>query len=229
MDLRQAARNSRLYRPYLRVKFRLSSHAREELFTGFYRDNIWGDAESRSGDGSSFEQTERLRAELPAVLHRLGVASMLDVPCGDFTWMQYVDLHGIHYIGGDVVQEIVEDLQARFGRADRRFVRLDLINGDLPHADAVMVRDLLLHLPNVLAVKALQTIKRSDARWLLASHYPGIDSNPDVEMGRHRFPNLTLEPFCLPAPYLAIDEQPASSDDSPHKQLAVWPVSALPS
>ena len=29
---------------------------------------------------------------------------MLDVPCGDFRWMAHVDLSGIIYIGGDIIE-----------------------------------------------------------------------------------------------------------------------------
>jgi hypothetical protein len=35
---------------------------------------------------------------LPALWRDLGVASILDIPCGDFAWMQQVDLSGFRYI-----------------------------------------------------------------------------------------------------------------------------------
>src|SRR5437762_14003755 len=54
----------------------------EEIFSRIYRDDIWRDGESLSGWGSTLEQTEILRSELPGLLSRLGVKSLLDAPCG---------------------------------------------------------------------------------------------------------------------------------------------------
>jgi hypothetical protein len=54
-----------VYPIYTGVKYRVSSKAREQLFTGFYRDNIWGDPESVSGSGSSLAGSAKLRQALP--------------------------------------------------------------------------------------------------------------------------------------------------------------------
>lgn len=225
VDLRQALRQSPIYRPYLKVKYRLSSGAREELFAGFYRDNVWGDAESRSGNGSSLAATAGLVEALPSLLRDLGVTSLLDVPCGDFVWMQTVDLAGIDYTGADLVGEMVAELQAAHGRDGRRFVRLDVIEDSLPPVDAVLMRDLLLHLTHAQGRRALANVKRSGARWLLTSQYPTVTANPEIEMGQHRFPNLTLPPYNLPAPARLIEETPMPGE--PAKVLAVWPTSDL--
>ena len=85
-------------------------------FTRLYRTNLWDGAESRSGIGSGLAATERIRAELPPLLHHLGVRRLLDVPCGDFHWMAHVDLAAAGvgaYVGGDLVEEIVAANRAR--------------------------------------------------------------------------------------------------------------------
>ena len=225
--LRDLLRRSPLHRPYVKWKLARSSGAREEHFTGFWRDNVWGDAESRSGAGSSLEQTAVLRDALPPLLRDLGVRSLLDVPCGDFAWMQNVDLAGIDYVGGDIVGAMIDELDRTYGRSDRRFVRLDVISDTVPRVDAVMVRDLFLHLPNAKVLEALRNVRASGATYLLASTYPAAASNPDVEMGRHRFPNLTLPPFSLPTPERVVDERPTTDEDRPDKQLAVWHIADL--
>lgn len=228
MPLRDRLRQSPLYRLYVALKYRLRSDTREELFTGFYKGNLWGDSESRSGAGSSLAQTERLRAELVPLLRDLGVTSLLDAPCGDFAWMQHVDLGDITYIGGDIVSDIVTALQREHGCPGREFRRVDLVSDDLPKVDAVMVRDLLLHLPNKLVAQATGNVRRSGATWLLASHYPGSTSNPDIQMGQNRSPNMTLAPFGWPQPLRVIEEKPATAEDRPDKQLAVWRLADLP-
>lgn len=226
MNLRAALRHSPLYAPYTRAKYRLSSKAREDLFTGFYRDNIWGDPDSASGSGSNLAETEQVRQHLPGLLRDLGAHSLLDVPCGDFAWMQHVDLDGIDYVGGDIVGQMVEELQQRYGRAGRRFVRLDLTIDELPACDAIMVRDLFLHLPEALGLKAIGNIRRSGATWLLASNYTTATDNPDIRMGDHRFLNMTLPPFGWSVPLRTIHEHSLERAD---KELGVWRIADLPS
>lgn len=53
-------------------------------------------------------------------------------------------------------------------------------------------------------------------------------SNEEVDLGKHRFPNMTLPPFSWPPPLRVIDEVPVMSDGRPDKQLALWRVEDLP-
>src|SRR5688572_26366588 len=117
---------------------------RQSFFQSVYHDNLWDSRESRSGQGSEMAYTVSLRAELPELLKQLGVRSMLDLPCGDFNWMQHVDLSGIQYIGADIVPEIVDANQARFGNAQRRFIRADVVEDTLPEVDLIFCRDCLI-------------------------------------------------------------------------------------
>jgi hypothetical protein len=57
-------------------------HALLHRFTAIYESNYWGDAESRSSEGSSLTQTVVIRAELPRWLAELQGKSLLDIPCG---------------------------------------------------------------------------------------------------------------------------------------------------
>ncbi|HXW81382.1 MAG TPA: hypothetical protein VEJ84_17905, partial [Acidimicrobiales bacterium] len=72
MDLRAVLRRSPFYSPYVKAKYRSRSSAREELFTGYFKDNIWGEAESRSGSGSTMANTEAIREWLPILVSGLG-------------------------------------------------------------------------------------------------------------------------------------------------------------
>lgn len=217
--LRKLLRRSPVYRPYVRWKLATSSSAREEHFTGFWRDNVWGDSESRSGSGSGLQETAALRQRLPSLLAELDVHSLLDVPCGDFAWMRYVDLGGVDYIGGDIVCALIDELNRDFSAPGRRFMRLDVISDPLPAVDAVMIRDLFLHLPTARVQEALASVRRSSARYLLASNYTSVTMNVDVEMGQHRFLNLTLPPFSLPAPVESTADGIAERAD---KSMSVW-------
>jgi len=220
--LRKQLRHTPLYPIYTGVKYRVSSKAREQLFTGFYRDNIWGDPESVSGSGSSLAGSAKLRQALPSLLQELSIRSLLDAPCGDFTWMQQVDLDGIDYTGADIVNEMVTDLQIRFGGPRRRFIHLDLISDTIPPGfDAIMVRDLFLHLPNASVKRAIANIRSSGVTWMLASTHANVVVNEDVALGHHRFLNPTLPPFNLPAPVRLLADPDVDRED---KQLGVWRI-----
>src|SRR6266849_3970672 len=94
----------------------------EDLFTKIHRSNDWGDAESRSGPGSTVFRTRLLRPRLAELFSRLEVRSLLDLPCGDFNWMRLMELASVDYIGGDVVPALIDQNVSRYARPGRRFV-----------------------------------------------------------------------------------------------------------
>src|ERR1700738_1510363 len=84
----------------------------EQRFQRSHDTNLWGAPASTSGLGSEMDATAVLRAELPRLLKKLGVTSLLDAPCGDAGWINRADL-GVRYVGVDIVPELIESLQAR--------------------------------------------------------------------------------------------------------------------
>lgn len=225
-------------RPLVLAQRRFAERAAEfahltlpETFARIYETDLWAGPESRSGVGSGLAATARLRRELPALLRRLRVRHLLDVPCGDFHWMRHVDLGAIDYLGGDIVPAIVERNEAEYGdpAGHRRFVQLDLTEGPLPAADAVLCRDGLVHLSHANIRRAFRVVRESGARHLLATTFPGLATNADITDGDWRPLNLELPPFSLPAPVDAIvemcDEEGGAYAD---KSLAAWRVEDLP-
>jgi hypothetical protein len=178
-----------------------------EVFSDIYRRQLWGSGETVSGEGSTLAFTEPLRAELPSILGRLGVRSLLDVPCGDFNWMRRTELDLDQYIGADIVPELVAKLQRENTAPQRRFLVVDVVRDALPKADAVLCRDCLIHLSNADAAAALANIRRSGARWLLSTTFPRVTANRDIVTGWFRPVNLCLPPFNLPAPVELVDER----------------------
>ena len=61
------------------------------IFEEHYRTNAWQGDESVSGTGSSLAATEVVRTVLPQIVSGFGITTLLDVPCGDFNWMQHLD------------------------------------------------------------------------------------------------------------------------------------------
>lgn len=201
----------------------------DERFARIYQTNLWFDAESRSGAGSSLEATSTLRSALPPLLRRLNVRRLLDVPCGDFNWMQHVNLPGIEYMGGDIVEPMIEANRKRYESSTRRFMKVDVLSGPLPDADAILCRDCLVHFSFSNIISAFRTMKASGAEYLLATTFPSRASNKNIVDGDWQPLNLEESPFLLPAPVSVIvegctEEGGAYAD----KALAVWRISDLP-
>lgn len=194
-----------------------------ELLCRDVRSQRWGDGTSRSGSGSNLENTGVLRAELPALLARLDIRALLDLPCGDWAWMQHVDLSGLdRYIGGDVVPAIVEHVRREHSAPGREFVQLDALSTDLPKVDAVMIRDLFGHLDHAQVRRLVRNVKSSGAKWLLATHYPDLAANTNIAMGCWRPQNFTLPPYSWPEPMDLLWERPPDTLAREDKTLAAW-------
>lgn len=210
---------------------------RATLFRRIFTDNLWGNNESVSGEGSNLARTAAVRAKLPALLARHRVRSILDAPCGDFFWMKEVDLgdveHGIDYIGIDIVADIIAaDVQAYAGPR-RRFLLCDLVKDALPTADLILCRDCLVHLTYDETRQTLENFRRSGATWLLTTTFTGARENRDIATGDWRPINLERTPYGFPAPVDVINEESDEVDEElgsfEDKSLALWRLVDLPS
>lgn len=216
----------RLGREFRRRR-RLVGKDAETVFTEVYLARRWKIQDSLSGPGSDFAQTEKIVECLPSILRELGVRTFLDIPCGDFNWMQRLDLQGIHYIGADIVEKLIND-NKRFASADRSFIHCDLISDPLPDADLIFCRDCLVHLSHENIFRALRNICDSNIKYLLTTTFPENEENCDIITGEWRLLNLELPPFNFPKPERLIVEgyYPAGERFS-DKSLGLWPVSAI--
>ena len=194
-----------------------------DVFCRIYVENYWRSPETRSGVGSEFWRTVRVRKALPPLLAELKAHSLLDAGCGDFNWMQHVPLDGIRYHGCDVVPELIEENRAKYGGPDRAFSVVDLtIPQWLPFFDVILCRTVLFHLSfeNIRAVLANFVASRST--WLLATHYPDHARNADCTDGDWRRLNLEAAPFFLPPPCGQICEDEPSDSKLALGYLALW-------
>lgn len=170
---------------------------------------------SWDGPGSSLDGTEGLRDALSAMLHRLGVTTMLDMACGDWNWMRLVDLGSIEYTGWDVDPGRIERCRHRIGigdftAIDRPNVHFEQINAltvdenMLSEWDLVLARDFFAHLPNNYVLEIVQKLRHGNNQWLLASTYPTATNDFTYDPSKYAWNgymehpvNLSAEPFNL--------------------------------
>jgi ubiquinone/menaquinone biosynthesis C-methylase UbiE len=205
-----------------------SSNAIPAVFESIYLQNSWGSEASRSGSGSDLTQTAIVRIELPKLIAKLGVRSILDLPCGDFNWMCEVALD-IDYIGVDIVHQLINANIEQYQTDSRRFMVLNALEDDLPCVDLIFCRDMLVHLSTDDIKKALGNMKRSGSKWILTTTFAGRSSNHDINTGQWRPINLQIAPFNLPNPEIIINENCTESDGQwADKSLGLWRLETIP-
>lgn len=208
--------------PNLLRRWRYCFWRPQAVFADIYRRNAWGSPESRSGAGSEWRHTEILRPALADFFLEKNIQTVLDVPCGDFHWFSQMDLTALDYTGGDIVPELVARNQAAWGNDQRRFVVLDLLEDDFPAADALLVRDALVHFSHKQVHRALDNIRRAPVSWVLLTHFPQEKKNREIVTGAWRPLNLCAAPFHWPEPDLLLPDLPEWG-----KFLGVWKLDGL--
>ena len=195
-----------------------------QRFARIHDTNLWGAAASSSGLGSEWEATVVLRAQLPLLLERLKVTSLLDAPCGDAGWINQADL-GVRVVGVDIVPALIQNLQARAaaGEISGQYHLADITCDPLPRCDAILCRDALVHLSFANIERAVANFQNSGASWLIATTFPEWQSNADCEDGDWRALNFERPPFGWGPPLDLINENCLESGGGwRDKSLGVW-------
>lgn len=205
----------------------IATQEARDIFTHIYRTNFWGGSESRSGQGSGLAQTVGIRRELPKLIERLGVKSVLDAGCGDFHWMSKIDL-GASYTGVDIVADCIKHDQ-HYENEGRKFICADVVLDDLPRADLIICRDVLVHLSYEECLHAISNFKRSGAKYLLTTTFLAHDNRDLLHDLIWRPLNLCKAPFNFPAPLELIAEEwiEATSSAFDDYRLGLWRLDDL--
>ncbi|PQP35839.1 hypothetical protein C6A37_00400 [Desulfobacteraceae bacterium SEEP-SAG9] len=179
----------------------------KKKFTNVYQKNLFKGKESRSGEGSNMTQTTIIRREIPLLIKELKIKSLIDAPCGDFFWMREVELPVERYIGVDIVKDIVENNQKKYGNQQRIFRELNIIEDVMPMTDMILCRDCLVHLSFRQGIQVINNFKKSGAKYLLTTTFVNRLSNHDLGKGFWRTINIERPPFNFPKPINIIDEK----------------------
>ena len=215
--------------PQMRDLVDRAGASRAAIFNEFYKENLWEGSVSRSGPGSTLEQTEAVRKELPLLLQEFGIRSMLDAPCGDFYWMNATQIEIDSYVGGDIVKQLIEANQQQFENAKRRFVCLDITRDRFDKVDLVLCRDCLVHFSYHDIQRVIRNFKNSDSSYLLTTTFTRLEANSDIPTGQWRPVNLQRPPFNFPAPLRVINERCTENDGQyADKSLGLWDLRNLP-
>jgi len=160
-----------------------------------------------SGPGSGLERTSAFRGDLAALLNEFGVRSLLDAGCGDFNWQHAIDVRLDTYIGVDVVPDLIDANQRKYGSRNTRFLNADISRDPLPVCDLILCRDCLVHFSFMDVAATLRNFKSSGSRYLLTTTFIGERENLDIPTGAWRTLNFERPLFSFPPPSAVIDER----------------------
>lgn len=193
----------------------------EHIFTDIFKYNKWFCQETVSGGGSTMFETRHIRNKIPELLKLLRIKTILDAPCGDCHWIEHMNLPNVHYIGADIVDDIIKQNKKKFTKNQNvTFLHLDIITDPIPKVDLILCRDCLIHFEYELVIEALKNFKKSGSTYLLTTHYPQ-KRNKSIKTGNWHPINLIEPPFNLQEPLLIINEQ-CSLKNLSDKSLALW-------
>lgn len=190
----------------------------KEIFRDIVLNLRW-DGRNTCGGGSTLEYTHSLQQQLPELLQRYNITSMLDAPCGDYSWMHLVKFPAdFEYTGADIVPELIQRNQQSW--PSTRFEQLDITQDALPDVDLLFCRDCLFHLSQADIDLVIHNIRRSKIKYVMTTTYlPGHWDNTNISTGEFRPIRLTEEPFAWPEPIDSIEDGP---EHNITRHLALW-------
>lgn len=197
-------------------------------FEKYYRKNSFRGYESISGVGSGDEQTKKIKVEIPKLIKKLKIKTLVDAPCGDNYWIKFVDLSNVEYIGVDIVRVLINFDNKHFASKLKKYVCADLTKYVPQKADMILCRDCLVHLDYNDAKKMIENFKKSGSKYLLITTFTGRSKNSDLGKVIWRTLNFQKAPFNFPKPIYLINEGCTESDNQyTDKCLGLWELKSI--
>jgi SAM-dependent methyltransferase len=153
-----------------------------DIFSAIYREGKWGTkSEWAFCSGSGSHCPDLVQPYISAVCNFLSSLpcppSVVDLGCGDFNIGRQLRPHCGRYIACDVVPELIDHNQKKFGGLQVDFRCLDIVQDDLPVGEVALLRQVLQHLSNPQITRVVRKLYKY--RFLvLTEHLPANKEFP---------------------------------------------------
>jgi len=189
----------------------------KDIFTRIIDTHYW--QEVVCGSGSTIASTQTIRSELIPFLRKHNITSVLDAPCGDYSWMSLIDWpNDITYMGADIVENLILANRQKYPK--KIFYTMDISIDPFPNVDLLFCRDCLFHFSEEDLFKTFRNIAKSKIKYVMLTNYPNGDKR-NIQTGEFRELMLEQDPINLPKPLDLIMEH------SLNRNISLWPVKAL--
>tara|TARA_B110000503_G_scaffold57915_1_gene92701 strand:- start:1467 stop:2081 length:615 start_codon:yes stop_codon:yes gene_type:complete len=194
----------------------------KEIFTDIVLNNKW--KKHPCGPGSTMAYTENLRKALVPFLKLHNIKSILDLPCGDFSWMSTTGItNDFNYIGADIVEPMIQANKEKYPDVDFRI--LDLTTDSLPEVDLLFCRDCLLHLSFDDIDRAFKNIIDSNIKYILMSTwFESATNERDIDTGKWRYIDFTKSPYNFSKSTESLSDW---VHGFPRREMMLWPVETI--
>jgi len=217
--------------PFIKTRLeRFKGKTAKSVFTEIYEVNEWGSIESASGKGSTMDITSIIRDELPKLFSKYNIKRLYDGACGDFNWFKDISHCLEYYQGVDIVLPLIRNNSKKYNVPNSiEFRTKNLITEPIINKkfDAILLRDVLVHLPNESIKIILDKISKSGIKYLIITNFNEQPENIDLEsFGLWRPVNLKIEPYNLGEPIDSIHESnqtyKINETEYTDKYLCIW-------
>ncbi len=162
----------------------------EQVFIDIYERE---QANNPPGWGSVLRNTRSYILFLEAFMKANQIKSVLDLGCGDWSFSRFVQWDKTRYLGIDIVPKIIKTNRERFTSTTVSFLHANALDIELPKADLLLCKDMLMHLPNTDIITFAQKCK--NFKHCLITNNIGNVINEDKPVGDYRSIDLTAAPF----------------------------------
>lgn len=186
-----------------------------QQFNYIYQFGVWNNNIKEiplSGPGSSIESTRDFRDFLDRFCLDNNVDSIVDLGCGDMTWMPMTRVfNDTKYTGIDIVDSVIQNHKVKY--PCQNFICLDIINDDIPSADVFILRDVLFHLNLEDVGKILEKIiKNKLCKFLIVTSCRNTTNIDTFDSTFFHQVNLRVSPFNMKNYSIALKEDKFNRD-----------------
>jgi len=168
-------------------------------FSDIYKNQVWNDKDPSvplSGPGSSLSSTVDISKGLHKFIYEKNCKSVLDLGCGDLTWIKNTKFFNdskIKYIGVDIVEMLInKHIEQHHYNS---FICTDIINYiHTEHSSLVIIRNVIFHLKLVDIVRLFNTIKDS-FNYIAITSCNNTVNNDNLNKWHFAERNLQIPPF----------------------------------
>jgi len=140
---------------------RAKGKSAKDIFSEIYLKSQWGKSTDGfcSGWGSIDENATPYVEYVNGFISNYNIKSIVDLGCGDFKVGRRLEIGHGHYLGCDVVSEVIEENKKKISSDRVNFQCLDMINDILPTGQLCLVRQVFQHLSNADIQKIIPKLR----------------------------------------------------------------------
>lgn len=171
----------------------------KDIFENIYKKSLWNNGDVNiplSGPGSSLKNTELYSNLLTKFIYDNKCKSVLDLGCGDLTWIPKTDFfndNDIKYTGVDIVESLITSHLIKF--PEKQFLCEDITKYNyFNKVDMIIIRDVIFHLKNDDIISIFENIKNK-FKFLIITSCNNLVNTDNFDLWHYSSKNILIEPF----------------------------------